>query len=84
MTSLTTFGWQLLKFKKRSKMPNPTASLLYISRTVRARNTKFYKHILAGLAYIAAGYDVTTYFRSEVTAKKTVENALSGGFRWNF
>ena len=51
-------------------MPNRTASLLYIFRTVRARITKFYRHIQAGLAYIAAGYDVTIYFRSEATAKK--------------
>ena len=52
---------------------------LYISRTVRARTTKFYRHIQAGMAYIGAEYDVTTYFRSEATAKKTVENAASGG-----
>ena len=65
-------------------MPNPTASLLYISRTVSARITKFYRHIQADLAYIGAGYDVTSYFRSETTAKKTVEIADSGGFRRNF
>ena len=51
-------------------MPNPTASLLYISRTVRARITKFYRRTQAGLTYIGAGYDVTTHFRSEATAKK--------------
>ena len=28
--------------------------------------------------------DVTNYFRSEVTAKKTVEDAASDGIGWNF
>ena len=30
------------------------------------------------------GYDITNYFRSEVIATKTVENAASDGFRCNF
>ena len=40
-------------------------------------------HIHADLPYIITGYDITNYFRSEATAKKTVENAASDGFRWN-
>ena len=36
------------------------------------------------MLYIFPGYDVTNYFRSEATAKKTVENAASDGLRWNF
>ena len=28
-------------------------------------------------------YDVTNYFRSEATAKKTVANSASDGFMWN-
>ena len=77
MTSLTASGWQLSRFKKRSKMPHPTTSLLYISWTVWARITEFYRHIHADLPYICTEYDVTTYFRSEATAEKTVENAAS-------
>ena len=50
-------------------MPNPTASLLYILTTVRARITKFYTHTQAGPVYTGAGYNVITYFRSEATAK---------------
>ena len=34
--------------------------------------------------YIFTGYDVTNYFWSKATATKTVENAASGGFMWNF
>ena len=37
-------------------MQNPTASLLYISRTVRGRITEFYRHIQAGVGYIGARY----------------------------
>ena len=63
-------------------MPNPTASLLHISRTVIAGITKFYKHIQASLAYIVAGYDITIYFRSEDTVSKLSKmppQADSGG-----
>ena len=35
------------------------------------------------MLYIRTGYDVTNYFRSEIIAKKTVENAASNDFRWN-
>ena len=82
MTSLTTSGWQLSKFKEWPKMPNPTALLLYISRTVRARITKFYGCNKASLPYIGTGYDVTAYFRSEATAKRQSKMPLqtaSGG-----
>ena len=51
-------------------MSHPTASLLYISRTVWARITKFYRHIQADLPYIDTEYGVTSYFRSEATAQK--------------
>ena len=34
--------------------------------------------------YSRIEYDVTNYFRSEVLAKKTDENAESDGFGWNF
>ena len=35
--------------------------------------------------YNHSGYDVTSYFRSEVIdILKTVENAASDGFGWNF
>ena len=51
-------------------MLNRTASLLYISKTVRARITEFHTLIQAGLPYIGAGYDVTIYFQLEATAKK--------------
>ena len=36
------------------------------------------------VVYIHTGCDVTNYFRSEVIAKKTVQNAASDGFRCNF
>ena len=55
----------------------------YISRTIWARITKFYRRIHTELHYIWTGHDVTNYFQSEVTAK-TVENTASDGFRWNF
>ena len=51
-------------------MPHPTASQLYISRTVGAINTKFYRHTQAELSYISTGYEITSCFRSEDTAKK--------------
>ena len=41
MTSLSTSGWQLSKFRKRSKMPHPTDSQSYISITAWARITRF-------------------------------------------
>ena len=44
---------------------------MYISRTVWARITKCYRHIHTDLPYICTWYDVTNYFRSEVTMKKT-------------
>ena len=69
MTSLTISGWQLSKFKERSKMPYTTASLLHISRTIWARITKFYRHIPTDLPYICTGFDVTNNFWSEATAK---------------
>ena len=65
-------------------MPHPTALLLCISRTVGARITKFYIRIHADLRYIFSRYDITTYFRSEATAKKNIENAASYCFRWSF
>ena len=37
----------------------------------------------AYIVYSHTGYYVTNYFRSEVTAKKTVENAASDGFGSN-
>ena len=46
-------------------MPHLMASLVYISRSVSARITKFYRH----MPYIETGYDITSYLRSEVTAK---------------
>ena len=52
-------------------MLHPMASLLYISRTVRARITKLYAHIRADLPDIYTGYVVTNYFLWEATAKKT-------------
>ena len=51
-------------------MPHSTVSLLYISRTIYARITKFYSHNHADLPYICTGYDVNNYFHSEVTMKK--------------
>ena len=63
-------------------MPNPTASLLYTLRTVRARITKFYRHIKDSLPYIGTGYYVTNYFQSDATAKKKSKmplQAASGG-----
>ena len=63
-------------------MPNPTASLLYISSNVRTRITEFYRHIQAALAHIVAGYDVIIYFWSETKAKnlsKMPPEAASGG-----
>ena len=60
----------VIEVQKRSQTPHPTASLLYISRTVRARITYFYRHIQADLLYICTGYDITNYFRSEATVKR--------------
>ena len=36
------------------------------------------------LLYSHTGYDVINYFRSDVIAKKTIENAAFDGFGWNF
>ena len=63
------FRLAVMEVQKRSKMPHPTASLLYMWRTVRATITKCYLHIQADMPYIIAGYDVTNYFQSEATAK---------------
>ena len=71
--------------KKQSKMPHPTALLLYISRTDWARFTKVYEHIHADLSYIDTGYDITSCFRSEATATKPSKiPPQAAGFRWNF
>ena len=51
-------------------MPHPTASLLYISRTVWARITKFYADMHTNMPYICTRCDVTNYLRSEVITKK--------------
>ena len=80
--SLETFGQQLSELTKRQKLLLLTALgrklvlLLYI--------TKFYRHIHADLLYICTGDDVTNYFLSEATAKKSSRNAALDGFRWNF
>ena len=56
-----------------------------ISKTVWPRNTKFYRHIRTDLLYSRTGYDVTSYFRSDVVAKKPSRlNSSSDGFGWNF
>ena len=36
------------------------------------------------IVYSHTGYDVISYFRSEVMAKKTDENTASDGVGWNF
>ena len=55
------------------------------SRTVWPRITKFYTDIHTGSLYGHTGYDVTSYFRSEVIPKKkTVKNAASDSFVSNF
>ena len=34
------------------------------------------------MVYCKTGYDIIIYFRSEVIAKKTVQNTASDGFGW--
>ena len=71
MMSLATSGWRLSKLKGRTKMPNPTDSLLYSSWIAWAKITKVYRPSDANLPYICTGYDVISYFRSEATAKQS-------------
>ena len=60
----------------------------YIARTVWPRLTKSRNQditdIRINLLYSHTGYDVTSYFRSEVNLKKTVKNATSDDFEWIF
>ena len=53
----------------------------YISRTFRPVITKLYKNLHTRQIYNHTGYDVTNYFRSEATAKKTKmpPHTASGG-----
>ena len=58
-----------------------------ISITVRPRITKFYTDFLANLLFSHTWYDIPNSFRSirsEVMARKTVENVASYDFGWNF
>ena len=63
----------------QSKMERPTASLMYISRTVWARITKCFRHIHTDLPDICTG---TTFGRILVPKKRL--RCRSYGFRWNF
>ena len=55
------------------------------SRTAWSRITKFYTDIRTESFYShTRGCDITSYFRSEAIAKKTVENAASNGVISNF
>ena len=55
----------------------------YISRTVLPTITEFDTYIHTGLLCGCTGYDVTSYFWSEVIGKK-LQNATSNGFGSNF
>ena len=45
---------------------------------------QIFTDIDTAIAYIHTVYDVITYFRLEVVAKKTVENTAPDGIVWNF
>ena len=72
--------------------PSACSSLVHTSQSEAVvylengstRITKFYMNIHTGLLYVHPGYGITNYFRSEIIAKITVENAASDGFWWNF
>ena len=81
---VTDYFWSaVIDVQKLSKLPHSTASLLYISRTVRARITQFYGCNKANLPYIGTGYDVTGYFRSEARVKRQPKMPLKVEFLEN-
>ena len=64
--------------------PSQSEAVVYLENGL-PRIAKFYTNVHTGRVYKHTGYDVTIYFRLAVmeVLKKTVENAVSYGFRLN-